>query len=154
MRGFDMTPLLRTTVGFDRLARTMDSLAQDRVPSYPPYNIEKLNDDDYVVTMALAGFSQKDLEITVQENTLTVAGNIEVEEETGDRNFLYRGIAERSFQRQFSLADHIKVADATLENGMLHIALKREVPEAAKPKSIPISVAATSKRKTIEQKAA
>jgi molecular chaperone IbpA len=156
MRGFDMTPLLRTTVGFDRLARTLDSLATDQAPSYPPYNIEKLDENDYVISMAVAGFSEDDLEISVQENTLTVKGRIVADEsdEPAGRQYLHRGIATRAFERQFSLADHIKVADAKLENGLLHIALHREVPEEAKPRTIPIATDAKGKRKAIEKKAA
>lgn len=153
MRGFDMTPLLRTTVGFDRLARTLDSLAADTAPSYPPYNIEKLDDDAYSITMAVAGFSEDDLDITVQENQLTVKGKIFADAEVAQRQFLHRGIAERAFERSFSLADHIKVADAKLENGLLHIALIREVPEEAKPRTIPIATKAVAK-KAIEKKAA
>lgn len=154
MRGFDMTPLLRTTVGFDRLARTLDGMAADQVPTYPPYNIEKLGDDAYTITMAVAGFGEGDLDITVQENQLTVKGKIVADGDAPERQFLHRGIAERAFERSFSLADHIKVADASLENGLLHIALKREVPEAAKPRTIPIATQAVGKRKAIEKKAA
>lgn len=146
MRAFDMSPLLRTTVGFDRLARSLDSLSADSTPAYPPYNIEKLSDDAYVVSMAVAGFAEDDLEITVKENTLTVKGKLTPPEnqEVDERIFLHRGIAERAFERRFSLAQHIEVADARLENGLLHIALKREVPESAKPKTIAISTQATA----------
>ena len=155
MRGFDMTPLLRTSVGFDRLARTLDTLATEQVPSYPPYNIEKLSDDEYVISLAVAGFSQDDLDITVQENQLTVRGRILADPDQPERTFLHRGIAERTFDRQFSLADHIKVADATLENGLLNISLVRDVPEEAKPRQISITAAkAATKRKAIEKKAA
>lgn len=154
MRGFDMTPLLRTTVGFDRLARTLDTLSAEQVPTYPPYNIEKLDEDSYTITMAVAGFSEDDLEITVQENQLTVKGKISVPEDAVERQFLHRGIAERAFERQFSLADHIKVGDASMQNGLLHISLKREVPEEAKPRQIAITTANGNKRKAIEKKAA
>lgn len=154
MRAFDMSPLLRTTVGFDRLVRTLDTLATEQVPTYPPYNIEKLDDDAYAISMAVAGFSEDDLDITVQENTLTVSGRIEQTEGEDGRHFLHRGIASRAFERRFSLADHIKVAEAKLEHGLLHIALKREVPEEAKPRSIPIAGVAKSKQKVIEKKAA
>ncbi len=154
MRGFDMTPLLRTTVGFDRLARTLDTLSAEQIPSYPPYNIEKLDEERYTITMAVAGFSQDDLDITVQENQLTVKGKIEAPEGAIERHFLHRGIAERAFERQFSLADHIKVADASLENGLLHISLKREVPEEARPRQIAITSATGGKRAAIEKKAA
>ena len=147
MRAFDMSPLLRTTVGFDRLARTLDTMASDTAPSYPPYNIEKLTDDAYVVSMAVAGFGEGDLDITVKENTLTVKGKLAApaDGETTERVFLHRGIAERAFERRFSLAEHIEVADARLENGLLHIALKREVPESAKPKTIAISTGTAAK---------
>jgi molecular chaperone IbpA len=154
MRAFDMTPLLRTTVGFDRLARTMDSLASEQVSTYPPYNIEKLDDDAYAISMAVAGFSEDDLDITVQENTLTVTGKIAQSDETVERHFLHRGIAERAFERRFSLADHIKVAEAKLEHGLLHIALKREVPEEAKPRTVSITTTAKPKQKALEKKAA
>ena len=154
MRAFDMTPLLRTTVGFDRLARTMDSLASEQVPTYPPYNIEKLDDDAYAISMAVAGFSEDDLDITVQENTLSVTGKIAQSDEAVERQFLHRGIAERAFERRFSLADHIKVADAKLEHGLLHIALKREVPEEAKPRTVSITTTAKPKQKALEKKAA
>ncbi len=154
MRAFDMTPLLRTTVGFDRLARTMDSLASEQVPTYPPSNIEKLDDDAYAISMAVAGFSEDDLDITVQENTLTVTGKIAQSDETVERHFLHRGIAERAFERRFSLADHIKVAEAKLEHGLLHIALKREVPEEAKPRTVSITTTAKPKQKALEKKAA
>lgn len=154
MRGFDMTPLLRTTVGFDRLARTLDTLSAEQVPTYPPYNIEKLDEESYTITMAVAGFSEDDLEITVQENQLTVKGKIAPPEGAVERQFLHRGIAERAFERHFSLADHIKVADASMQNGLLHISLKREVPEEAKPRQIEIVTANGNKRKAIEKKAA
>ena len=152
MRGFDMTPLLRTTVGFDRLAHILDGLTADQVPSYPPYNIKKLSDDAYMITMAVAGFSESDLDITVQENQLTVKGLIVAEDDAPASQFLHHGIAERAFERSFSLADHIKVADATLENGLLHITLKHELPEQAKPRAIPVATARS--RKAVGKKTA
>ncbi len=137
MRTFDLTPLFRNTVGFDRMANVLEGLAQETAPSYPPYNIEKFDDDRYGITMAVAGFGDDDLEIVVKENTLTVSGRIAATEgET--REFLHRGIAERAFERRFRLAEHIEVADASLQNGLLHIALKRDVPEEARPKTITI----------------
>lgn len=154
MRAFDMSPLLRTTVGFDRLARTLDTMANEQAPSYPPYNIEQLSDDDYAIVMAVAGFSEDDLEIVVKENTLTVSGKIFSNEAEEGRTFLHRGIAERAFERRFSLADHIKVADAKLENGLLRVELLRDVPEAAKPRAITINAAPAKGRKAIEKKAA
>lgn len=143
MRTYDLSPLFRTSVGFDRLARMLDSVQADAAPSYPPYNIEKLNDDAYRVTMAVAGFGEDDLDVSVQENVLTIAGRtaetVKDGEEKAERHFLHRGIAERAFERRFSLADHIKVEDAKLENGLLHVTLKREVPEEAKPRQIAIN---------------
>eukprot|EP00752_Nemacystus_decipiens_P000529 g529.t1 len=143
MRTYDLSPLFRTSVGFDRLARMLDGMQQDAAPSYPPYNIEKLDDDSYRITMAVAGFGEDDLDVTVQENTLTIAGRItETVDEAGEkaeRQFLHRGIASRAFERRFSLADHIRIDGATLENGLLHVILKREVPEAAKPRQIAIN---------------
>lgn len=146
MRTYDLSPLFRTSVGFDRLARMLDSVNGDQVPSYPPYNIEKLDEDNYRITMAVAGFAEDDLDIEVQENTLKIAGRIspdpvndEDREDQSERTFLYRGIAERAFERRFNLADHIKVEGATLENGLLHVDLRREVPEEAKPRTIEIT---------------
>ncbi len=148
MRSFDLSPLFRTSVGFDRMARMMDAMAQDASPSYPPYNIEKLGEDSYRITMAVAGFGDDNLSIEVKENQLRVTGRLEKDEEEAERQFLHRGIAERAFERRFSLADHIKVKDATLENGLLHIDLEREVPEEAKPRQIPIG-ASTDKAKSL-----
>jgi molecular chaperone IbpA len=143
MRTYDLSPLFRTSVGFDRLARMLDTVGQDTAPSYPPYNIEKLNDDTYRITMAVAGFSEDDLDVTVQENTLTIAGRISETEageaEQPESQYLHRGIAARAFERRFNLADHIKISDAVLQNGLLHVSLKREVPEAAKPRQISIN---------------
>lgn len=132
----DFNPLFRTAIGFDRLARLMDS-AQEAAsaPAYPPYNIAKLSDDSYRLTMAVAGFGQDDLEITVKDNQLIVAGR--VKDETA-ADLLYRGIAGRAFERRFALADHIVVEGADLQNGLLHVALKRVVPEALKPRRIAI----------------
>jgi molecular chaperone IbpA len=154
MRAFDMSPLLRTTVGFDRLARTLDSMANETAPSYPPYNIEKLSDDDYAIVMAVAGFSEADLDLVVKENTLTVSGKIVAPEEAEERVFLHRGIAERAFERRFQLADHVKATGATVENGLLHVDLVREVPEEAKHRTIAINAALAKGRKAIEKKAA
>jgi molecular chaperone IbpA len=152
MRTYDLTPLFRSTVGFDRLARLMDSASQvDSAPSYPPYNIEKLSDDDYRITMAVAGFSEKDLEITVQENSLLIAGRMEKSEEDEGVSFLHRGIATRAFERRFDLADDIKVVGATVENGLLNVALVRVVPEEKKPRRIEIG---SGTPKAIEKKAA
>lgn len=156
MRTYDLSPLFRTSVGFDRLARMLDTVGQETAPSYPPYNIEKLSDDEYRITMAVAGFGEDDLDVTVERNTLTIAGRISETVSEGndgdraERQFLYRGIAARAFERRFNLADHIKIDRASLENGLLHVTLKREVPEEAKPRQIAIN--GKSKAKAIEGK--
>jgi molecular chaperone IbpA len=137
MRRFDLTPLFRSSIGFDHLAAVMDQLASvDTDNGFPPYNIERLGENDYRITMAVAGFSSDDLNIEVKESTLAVRG--EKKAEIADREFLHRGIAARSFERRFRLADHVEVSGATLENGFLHVDLKREIPEAMKPRTIKI----------------
>ncbi len=150
MRTFDLSPLFSTTVGFDRMARMLDQMSSEGAPTYPPYNIEKTDEDAYRVTMAVAGFGDDDLALEVKENVLTVSGGVDRQTEE-NRTFLHRGIATRAFERRFNLADHIKVTGATLENGLLHIDLVREVPEALKPRQIKI---ATSGQRKISQKAA
>jgi len=139
MTSFDFSPLFRSTIGFDRLARMVDTASRvdGGASSYPPYNIEKTGEDSYRLTMAVAGFSQGELDITVHENSLTVSGKAESRDENG--RYLHRGIARRAFERRFSLADHIKVHGASLDNGLLHIDLVREVPEAMKPRTIAIT---------------
>ena len=149
MRTFDFSPLFRSSVGFDRLAQMMDS-ARDEAPSYPPYNIERTGEDQYRITMAVAGFGENDIEITAQENALTVVGKQPKDE--APKSLLYRGIAGRPFQRRFELAEYIRVTGASLENGLLHIELVREVPEAVKPRTIKIGSA--EQPKAVEQKAA
>ena len=135
----DFTPLFRTAIGFDRLARIMDTAQEAAaVPSYPPYNIAKTGEDSYRLTMAVAGFAQDDLDVTVKDNQLIVSGKVK-DENTGD--LLYRGIAGRAFERRFALADHIVVEGADLQNGLLHVALKRVVPEALKPRRVSIGAA-------------
>ena len=153
MRTYDFTPLFRSSVGFDRMARVLDTLSVDAAPAYPPYNIEKTGEDQYRITMAVAGFGEKDLEIRTQENKLVITGRIEKGEDAEQRTYLHRGIAERAFERQFSLADHVKVVAASLENGLLHVELAREVPEAMKPRTIAIKSADGSSRR-IESNAA
>ncbi len=139
MNAYDFSPLFRTAIGFDRLTRLLDTArAAEGGNGYPPYNIEKTGEDTYVLTMAVAGFAEDDLEITARENTLTVAGKAPPAEE--GRSFLHRGIAGRAFERRFVLADHIVVQGARLANGLLHVALKREVPEALKPRRIAVQV--------------
>ena len=143
MNAFDFAPLFRTAIGFDRLARMMDTVSTSADVSYPPYNIEKTGDDSYCLTMAVAGFGPDDIELTVQENTLTVAGRAG-SAEARKAEVLYRGIAGRAFERRFVLTDHIVVDGADLQNGMLRVNLKRVVPEALKPRRIPVSAGAPS----------
>ena len=142
MRAYDLSPLFRSTVGFDRLSRLLENAmtGDEAAASYPPYNIEKTGEDTYRITMAVAGFGPEDLEITAQQNSLVVTGKAKKEQEAGQ--FLYRGIAGRAFERRFQLADYIKVANASLINGLLHVELQREVPEAMKPRTIKIQSAA------------
>ena len=137
MTRYDFTPLLRTAIGFDRMARLMDAAAASSEASgYPPYNIEKLGEDSYRLTMAVAGFRPEDIELVVKDNTLTVTGRLA--NEPGGAEVLYRGIAGRGFERRFVLADHIVVEGADLRDGLLHVGLKRVVPEALKPRRITI----------------
>ncbi|HYD71004.1 Hsp20 family protein [Azospirillum sp.] len=140
MRTYDLSPLFRSTVGFDRLTRLLEAATNgEEAASYPPYNIEKLGEDAYRITMAVAGFGPEDLEITAQQNSLVVMGKAKKEQEAGQ--FLYRGIAGRAFERRFQLADFIKVSGASLLNGLLHIDLVREIPETMKPRTIKIEAA-------------
>lgn len=142
MTRVDFAPLFRTAIGFDRLARLVDNAAAaSEAQSYPPYNIEKTGEDTYRLTMAVAGFKPEELDMTVQDNTLIVAGRVK---EEGQRSeLLYRGIAARAFERRFVLADHIVVDGADLQHGLLHVGLKRVVPEALKPRKISIGAAPT-----------
>lgn len=153
MRTYDLSPLFRSTVGFDRLASLLDTAGRldDQSFSYPPYNIEKLSDDEYRITMAVAGFAEKDLDITAKDRSLVVTGK---GNQDGAVQYLHRGVAGRSFERRFELADYIQVKGANLVNGLLHIDLVREVPEALKPRSIAIGNAAPAKAKAIETQAA
>jgi molecular chaperone IbpA len=135
---FDFSPLYRSTVGFDRLFDMLDQTAQvEPMTNWPPYNIEKAGEDQYVITMAIAGFSPDEVEIMQKESLLTVTGQKKVMDE--NKQYLHRGIATRSFKQSFNLADHVKVTGASLENGLLMIELKREVPEALKPRRIEIA---------------
>jgi len=139
MRQFDLSPLYRSTIGFDRLFTMIDQAAGlETVPSYPPYNIERTGENAYRISVAVAGFAAKDLAIETKENTLTIRGSREREGETAKPELLYQGIAARSFERRFQLADHVQVTGASLENGLLHVDLTRELPEAQKPRQIPI----------------
>jgi molecular chaperone IbpA len=138
MRNFDLAPLYRATVGFDRIADLMDrALSVDSQTTYPPYNIEKTDEDAYRISVAVAGFAPEELSVEVKENGLTIAARKPSEED--GRTYLHRGIATRAFERRFTLADHVKVSGASHENGMLHIDLVREVPEMAKPRRIEIT---------------
>ncbi len=150
MDGFDLSPLFRSTIGFDHLMRLADTANRvDTGTSYPPYNIEVTGENAYRLTMAVAGFALDDIDITVKENALLVAGRKTDEEK---KTYLHHGLARRAFERRFQLADHIKVSGASLENGLLHIDLQREVPEAMKPRKVAITAGTT--QPTIEQAAA
>jgi molecular chaperone IbpA len=146
MRTFDLTPLFRASVGFDRIADVMDRMltAESGQPTYPPYNIEKTGEDGYRISVAVAGFTADDLSVEVRDNGLIVAAR-RTEDEAG-RSFLHRGIATRAFERRFHLADHVRVTGATHADGMLHIDLVREVPEALKPRRIEIARTAPAER--------
>ena len=138
MTTIDFSPLLRSMIGFDRLSNALETAYRTEPGGYPPYNVEVSGENDYRVTMAVAGFSEKDLSIEAKENILTVAGNRTEDEEQQDTRLLYRGIANRSFERKFQLADYVRVVEAHLENGLLHVQLRREIPEAMKPRKIEI----------------
>jgi molecular chaperone IbpA len=140
MTTFDFSPLFRTTVGYDRLASLLNSANRlEQGAGFPPYNIQKAGEDHYRITMAVAGFSQDELNITTENNRLLVTGDKSEDKETDENAYLYRGIATRSFERRFNLAEHVRVTGARLDNGLLHIDLEREIPEAMKPRSIEIS---------------
>ena len=153
MRNFDLAPLYRATVGFDQIADLMDRVLTDTSssPSYPPYNIEKTDADAYRISVAVAGFAEADLSVEVKENALIVAGKKAAEDK--DRSYLHRGIATRAFERRFALADHVRVTGASHENGMLNIDLKREVPEALKPRRIEISSGKAIEKDVVDAKA-
>jgi molecular chaperone IbpA len=139
MRTFDLTPLYRSTVGFDRLFSLLDQTTGfESAPSYPPYNIERTGENAYRITVAVAGFAEPELSIEVKENTLTIRGEKQTSKNEKNGEVLYQGIAARAFERRFQLADHVVVKGAALENGLLHVDLVREIPEAMKPRSIPI----------------
>jgi molecular chaperone IbpA len=147
MRQVDFSPLYRSTVGFDRLFNMLDSIGQPEqtAPAYPPYNIERTGESTYRISMAVAGFSEDDLVIEAKENTLTVKGeHQETSESEGE--MLFRGIASRAFERRFQLADHVEVRDASLVNGLLHIDLAREIPEAMKARRIAIGASKDDKK--------
>jgi molecular chaperone IbpA len=152
MDGFDFSPLFRSTIGFDRLTRLMDAANQvdNGSLSYPPYNIETTGENAYRLTMAVAGFAADDLDVTAKEGVLLITGKARKDED--QVQYLHRGIARRAFERRFQLADHIHVAGASLDNGLLHVDLVRQVPEALKPRKIAISAGGPAK--VIDQKAA
>lgn len=154
MRGFDFAPLYRASVGFDQIADLMDRVLSNDVPqpSYPPYNIEKTGEDGWRISIAVAGFSEDELNVEVRENSLIVTAR--KVQETEDRTYLHRGIATRAFERRFHLADHVRVTGASHSDGMLHIDLQREVPEALKPRQIEIANGDTVEAKVLEGKKA
>ena len=150
MRTFDFAPFYRSTVGFDRLFSTLDQLGgvEDSAPSYPPYNIGRTGENAYRISVAVAGFTDTDLSIEAKESTLTIRGQKQTNDEEKTGGLFYRGIAARNFERTFQLADYVEVKGASLENGLLHVDLAREIPEAMKPRAIPIM----SSRKVLEVK--
>ncbi|RAZ91971.1 molecular chaperone [Mesorhizobium hawassense] len=154
MRHVDFSPLYRSTVGFDRLFTMLDSLGQpETAQTYPPYNIERTGENAYRISMAVAGFSEDEISIEAHRNVLTVKGERKEENNGEGSELLYRGIAARSFERRFQLADHVEVEGATLKNGLLFVDLKRNIPEELKPRKIAIT-SSSDKAKQIEAKAA
>lgn len=153
MRTFDLTPFYRSTVGFDRLFSLLDQTASESSPGYPPYNIERTGENNFRISVAVSGFSQNEISIVAKENTLTIKGEKAANENGKQGEVLYRGIASRAFERQFQLADFVQVKNASLENGLLHVDLVREIPEAKKPRQIPITTSAPAPQVT-EQAAA
>ena len=137
MRTFDLTPLYRSTVGFDRMFDLLDTVGKAESGGYPPYNIERTGEDEYRITLAVAGFAETDIDLELHENTLTITGKRP--ESNEPREYLYQGIAGRSFERRYQLAEHVKVSGASLVNGLLNIDLQREIPEAKKPRKIAIN---------------
>ncbi len=143
MRTFDLTPFYRSTVGFDRLFSLLDQANGDGSSGYPPYNIERTGENNFRISVAVSGFSQNEISIVAKENTLTIKGEKAANENGQAAEVLYRGIASRAFERQFQLADFVQVKNASLENGLLHVDLVREIPEAKKPRQIPITTVAS-----------
>ena len=140
MRTYDLTPFYRSTVGFDRLFSLLDQATSDGSPGYPPYNIERTGENAYRISVAVSGFAKEELSLVAKENTLTIKGEKVANENSQDKSeVLYRGIAARAFERRFQLADHVEVKGASLQNGLLHVDLVREIPEAAKPRQIKIA---------------
>jgi molecular chaperone IbpA len=155
MTALDFTPLFRSAIGFDRLASALESANRSEAGGYPPYNIEVTGTDKYRISMAIAGFAEKDLDVHVKESILTVSGSHKDDTaKEKEQRFLYRGIATRNFERQFQLADYVKVVDARIEDGLLHIDLVREIPEAMKPRKIEIRTEGGSLLEGTAEKAA
>jgi molecular chaperone IbpA len=154
MHAYDLSPLFRSTVGFDRLNQMIESAfkADERTLSYPPYNIVRSGEDDYRIVMAVAGFRKEELSITTQENMLVVTGMHSEKKEAEGETYLHKGIANRNFERKFQLADHVRVVDAGLEDGLLTLTLKREIPEASKPRVVPIRLGLEDGQRKIEKK--
>jgi molecular chaperone IbpA len=150
MRSYDFSPLWRSTIGFDRLFDLAESAQRAGEDHYPPYNIERLGESRYQISLAVAGFSPEDISVTAEQNVVTIEGN---RTEKSEHEYLYRGISARAFKRQFSLADHVQVTSATFDNGLLKIELVREIPEAMKPRRIAIN-GATAENSQLEAKAA
>jgi len=151
MRSYDFSPLWRSTIGFDRLFDLAESAQRATEDHYPPYNIERLGDDCYQISLAVAGFSPDEISITAEQNVLTIEGN---KPEKTEREYLYRGISTRAFKRQFNLADYVQVKNAAFDNGLLKIELVREIPEAMKPRRISIDGSPASNVRQIDGKAA
>jgi len=148
MRQFDLNPLYRSTVGFDRLFSLLDQANGDAASGYPPYNIERTAENNFRISVAVSGFSQNEISIVAKENNLTIKGEKAANENSQGAEVLYRGIASRAFERQFQLADFVQVKSASLENGLLHVDLVREIPEAKKPRQIAITTAASAPQMT------
>ena len=151
MRTYDFSPLWRSTIGFDRLFDLVETAQRAGEDNYPPYNIERLGDDRYQISIAIAGFARDEIAVTAEQNTVTIEGR---KAEKGEREYLYQGISARPFKRQFSLADHVQVKSAAFEDGLLRIELLREVPEAMKPRRIAINGQGAGNVQQIEAKAA
>jgi molecular chaperone IbpA len=151
MRTYDFSPLFRSTIGFDRLFDLAETAQRGTDDSYPPYNIERLAEDRYQITLAVAGFSPDEISVTAEQNVVTIEGG---KTEKTEREFLYRGISTRHFKRQFNLADYVQVKDASFDNGLLKIELVREIPEAMKPRRIAINGALPANLHPLESTAA
>ena len=151
MATFDFSPLLRSTVGFDQLPAIFAQALEREDGGYPPYNVEKIGEDRYRIVLAVAGFSRDDIEIAQEESRLTVRGSAK---KNADKVYLYKGLAQRPFTREFELADHVEVTDASLADGLLVISLKRELPEALRPRTIPIAVGDGSNSRQLPEQAA